>query len=615
MLSTVAVHAEEPTEECQQPQLLDNYKFLRRMSLDLKHKVPTYDEYLSIPSDAGYPESVVDDYLTSDEFTVVARRFHESLLWPNVTGVELTAFAFRIAEINTGVGSGKIFMQLAAQRKTTYRNDDVTCVDQPQEESLGGPGYHTGEVTLVDGSTLTWRYPVAIEETVGDTGKPVQREGYVMVHPYWIANPNTMVKVCAADALDAEIVPELKPNGTPVIDTVPGSPTEGFPITKVCTGGQGIQTKLCGAGPNLRWAYGSNVDQNFWDAMREQLLLLIDDHTVGGKAYSKMLTTDTSYTNGLLDYWSKHLATATNLNKTYNEHHIGDSELPEDPDFHDRTWREVQRNIVDGETTDMGHSGILTLPAYTLRFQTNRARANRFRTVFTKQYFIPPAAPEAEDSGECDPEAEDITKRCTCRYCHQVLEPMAAYWGGKVTEAGIALITDRDIFPIYQAQCDETGNVCCKVGGSRGEFVLAEDCAPDKVMASEECVNIQCAKFYQANPDLPNPGVLLPYQFAYVAEGQDPSAILDTLNVQISLNLESGPRVFAQQVIDGGQFHSAMVQHLFEYFMGREMILDPALPRNEIELLKTLTDEFHGHDDFRTIVKRIVLLEQYRRGR
>jgi hypothetical protein len=433
-----------------------------------------------------------------------------------------------------------------------------------------------------------------------------------MVHPYWDPNPNGMIKVCATDALDAELVPDINPSGNPLIDTDPNSSNFGFPYTTVCTGGRGIVNRLCGAGPNLRWSYANGVDAELWTAMREQLLLIIDDHTVGGKPYSQILTTDMTYSNGLLDYWAKHLATATNLSKTYNEHHIGDAELPEEPDFHDRVWYEVQRNVVDGVEQDMGHSGVLTLPAYTLRFQTNRARANRFRTVFTKQYFVPPAELESEDSGDCDPEADDLTKRCTCRYCHQVLEPMAAYWGGKVTEAGTALLTDRNIFPIYQPACDNTGYVCC-LAGNRREFTLLAECAPTNVIASEECVNISCAKFYQANPDLPNPGILLPYQFSYVAEGQDPAEVLDPLNVQISLNLESGPRVFAQQVIDGGQFHSAMVQHLFKYFMGREMILNPALPRDEVELLKTLTDEFYGHDDFRSIVKRIVLLEQYRR--
>ena len=244
------------------------------------------------------------------------------------------------------------------------------------------------------------------------------------------------------------------------------------------------------------------------------------------------------------------------------------------------------RNTVNGEWVDKGHSGILTLAAYTLRFQTNRARANRFRTVFTKQYFVPSDIPESSETHDCSEDSDDLTQRCTCRGCHQVLEPLAAYWG-KVAEAGSALMSSTSVFPVYNPKCDPTS--ASFKGG------------------------LDCARFYVVDSSQPNPGVLLAHQFAYVDESQDPATDLDTLHYEIFKNLEAGPRAAAEKITSNGQFHSAMVQNLFEHFMGRPMNLNPGLPDNEIALLSELSEEFQAHDDFKKIVKRIVLLPQYRR--
>jgi len=232
----------------------------------------------------------------------------------------------------------------------------------------------------------------------------------------------------------------------------------------------------------------------------------------------------------------------------------------------------------------MGHSGILTLPIFSLRFQTNRGRANRFRTVFTKQYFVPSDTPEDPELTGCDPDSDDLTQRCTCRDCHQLLEPLAANWA-MVSEAGSALMSDRSVFPIYQPECDQT-------------------------LSPQE--RFRCSRFYVTDEGQQNPGVLISHQYAYVEEGEEPEAVLSPLHYQIYQNLEAGPRGAAQKIIDSGEFHAAMVQHLFEHFMGREMNFDAGDPNNEVALFSTLTDEFKAHDNFKTMVKRIVMLDQYR---
>ena len=105
-----------------------------------------------------------------------------------------------------------------------------------------------------------------------------------------------------------------------------------------------------------------------------------------------------------------------------------------------------------------------------------------------------------------------------------------------------------------------------------------------------------------------------PFQFAFVAPDESPQVQLDGLHLSIYNNLQTGPRPLAQKIIDSGQFHRAMVQHLFEHLMGREMLLDSASPASEVALLDTLSQEFQAHDNFKKMVKRLVMLEQYRRA-
>ena len=597
---SLGLQAQEP--DCSAPQELDKYHLLRRLSLDLRHQMPSYEEYLALDAEDGVPEAWIDSWLIGDEYKTMARRFHESLLWTNLNKVAITTAQNVIS--STGQGPARRYHFFGAGRKNTFRGGSAVCVDEPQVE------YLEGETTTGDGTVIPWRIPKPIEEEVDPgSGKTIVREGYVMVTPYWA--PGTQIKVCAFDAQDADLVPSLRraQNGDLVPILTSGGPAYGH-----CSDGYTIATQLsCGAGPNLRWGMGPGVTEKIWADLREQVFRLIDDFTAGGEPYSQLLTTDRIYWNGTLAFWNRHLIDMTNLSKTFNMVQKGDAELPEEPDYTDNeVWTAYERNVVDGVPTDMGHSGILTHPGYTLRFQTNRARANRFRTVFTKQYFIPPDDPEDENSGECDPLADDLTQRCTCRYCHQVLEPMAAYFG-KVIEAGSSLLSDPDAFPIYEPECDHTGDVCCQIGGNRKEYRSPEECPPVNVVDITECEDLLCSRFYVSDPQQQNPGVLLPHQYAYVPDGQDPATILDALHLEISLNLDEGVRGLAQKVIDGGQFHSAMVQNIFAYLMGREMILNPAQPNNEIALLTTLAGEFKNHDDFRAMVKRIVLLEQYRR--
>ena len=72
------------------------------------------------------------------------------------------------------------------------------------------------------------------------------------------------------------------------------------------------------------------------------------------------------------------------------------------------------------------HAGVLTRPAYLMRFQTNRARSARFHDAFLCSPFQPPdgGIPVGDEAGALNP---DLQSRAGCKYCHALLEPSAAY--------------------------------------------------------------------------------------------------------------------------------------------------------------------------------------------
>ena len=301
-------------------------------------------------------------------------------------------------------------------------------------------------------------------------------------------------------------------------------------------------------------------------ALREQLMLLAEEVTVGELSYSELLTTKRTYINGPLAVFKRHLAKMTKFSKTFNMWQEGDADPPETIRYVDAEFQEYERGDL--------HSGVLTMAGFTLRFQTNRGRANRARTVFMGKYFEPPAAAE---SG-CDPTHPDPMQQCYCQHCHTTLEPMAAYWG-KISEAGSALLPISD-FP-HELPCANPNDPT--------EAAL-------------------CAQFYVNDVEQEGFGMRLPLQWA---DGPTDD------HQRLRSNFDAGPSALAATITDtdNGPFFETTVKTLWRYFMRRDMNLNPLDPDNEIALLDELTQTLRETDDFRTLVREIVLLDQYRRMR
>jgi hypothetical protein len=591
-------------EDCLKP-----HHLLRRLSLDLRHHVPTYEEQLGLIGASTVPEATIDSYINSQEFELVSERFHAGLLWPNVGLTKLTIPPFRVLASGTAkildVGGAA-----AAKRRRAWREDpDISCLDilQTKFETReirnkdGSPVYKLDESGKPTTQVMTYTVPVPMVTEIA--GEVVRQEGYVLVTPYWA--PKTQVKACAYVAMTNSQTPEFGASFEPRFDS------SGKAMIASCAGADALVNEGCGCGDGLRYCFGPNIEKDIQDQLGAQVLRLVKAHTIEGRPYSDMLTTDDIYTNERILYWRKYLSEVTSLNREFNHYSRGDEPLVgsdgrEELNYDDNTWFLTKRDITldsAGNKQDFaaGHSGILTLPGYTMRFQTNRSRANHFRINFMGEYFVPSDNLEDESLGDnCSNTSADLTKRCICRSCHQTLEPLAANWG-VVSEGGSAMLSDRVLFPLFREVCapDIFGDTS---NSSYDALALSKD---------------YCSRFWATNPGVFNPGVLKPYQFVFDPKANankgGPMANMDTVHQQIYDNLEAGPHKLAKETINSGLFHRTIIQHLFKHFIGREMILDASDPRSERVLLDTLTKEFQQHDSFKKMVKRIVTLEQYRR--
>lgn len=523
-------------EQCSLHREISTERLLRRLSIDLRGTVPDVTEYDAVAGKDAVPDDVLQGYLDSDEFRVQMRRYHEDLLWTNPNAVlGDVGFALTSATIGT---AGTVFFVSSTSKRKLYRGGDGThnCQDKPQS-ALG-----------YDANGL----PVTEQMGVDGTG-PYFAEGYVDVHPYWDPNPAATIRVCAFDAQE-----------TATYTLPPGDADAG---THTCDDLFAIgKSASCGCGPNLSYCMTTAAVQGpVLAAMREQLLRLVDDHASGALPYSELLTTKRAWVNGPLVHYFTYLAQRQTLARTQNWHSPADGKLPALAFTEADKWVEIQR--------EDPHSGILTLPAYLLRFQTNRGRANRYRIAFQGQYFQPPGA---IDTG-CLKEGEDLTQRCVCRNCHLTLEPLAARFG-QFVEAGSGSVRDfTRAFPSYKA-CQQAGPLISATW---------------------------CDRYYVPSPDPVDPDVR-PYRLKALR-------FADSEHPEIEPNFDDGPAQLAKDDIASGIFHQVATRHMFEMLMKREPNLDQTSADYEGEIVDEIAKEFQAHDNLKLLVTRLVKLSMYRR--
>lgn len=496
-------------------------QYLRRLSLDLRGHLPTVSEMKTVIKEGKVSEQTVDAMISSPQMLKQLRDYHKDLLWANISNIRLANNTWRLA----GNGTSSPYYLTSQGRKRNYRGQNVRCLNKPAEFNS-------------DGSIKT---TPGIYKAADGTEQPIQQEGYVMVKPYW--SPNKAYKVCAFDAQDFLTVKSTA-NGRDY-DCSRSSFTNRN------------QGKGCGCGPDLRWCMPYTVQRQILSALQEQTFRFIDGIIRDRKPYTQVITGQTLEVNGPISHYLQHQTyIATNLtHASPNPNHP----VPKISYDQVNKWTKVERSKL--------HAGVLTMPLFLLKFSSDRGRANRFYNVFLCSHFqAPPGGlPPAQDSCHDEP---DLMKRCGCKYCHQTVEPTAAYWG-RWSEAGMAPLNPEE-YPAVSSFCKKMSNR----------------------------YNQKCRRFYfypNDDKEMRYLGHLIPYLFS---------------TPTMKKNIETGPIALAQQSIDDGTFASCTTRRMYNWFVGSKP------HAQQTSQILTLADKFKGSNyDLLGLIKSIVTSKEYRQGR
>lgn len=326
-------------------------EYLRAVSLDVRGRPPSLDEYELLDESGEIPDEVLEAWLASPEHAERVVRLHRDLLWNNLERSEYLNRSQRLSRTRSGVW----YRTVARGTNRVLRGAETGCQDRPARWD------EDGELVL---------------EEVGG----VLDEGWVWVNPYW--DPETPIKVCAFDARDDLL-------GTDGLSCeAPGRPG----------------SAACGCGPNLEWCMPRNLNALLEDAFIEDVDRRVRTMVLEDRPYTEILEGSRAWVNGPLAFFLKHTAmTGT----------AGVDKLPYDaeilPDIgYDQveTWVEVDLGPEQ--------SGVFTSPAFLQRFATNRGRANQFANNFLCQPYLPPPGglPPVEGEPTLDLTARDGCKFC-----------------------------------------------------------------------------------------------------------------------------------------------------------------------------------------------------------
>ena len=181
------------------------------------------------------------------------------------------------------------------------------------------------------------------------------------------------------------------------------------------------------------------VERRILSSLSSSIEQLIASVLSNDQSYMELFESRDGFVDGALVHYYRHLSGSTDIQSSPTP--VNQEMLPDIP-FTDRSWHTVR--------LPAAHAGVLTHPAFLLRFQTNRARASRFYEVFMCAPFVPPSGglPAASEESARNP---DLQERAGCKYCHAQLEPAAAHWG-RWTEVGLGFM-DPARYPATDTQC------------------------------------------------------------------------------------------------------------------------------------------------------------------
>jgi len=487
---------------------MDKYAYMRAVSLDLRGDVPLPEEYARVETESDLFDAVIDEWLGGEEFVERAVRYHRDLLWNNINNVRIVNYRANMTRSRMPNGELVYWRNRQAQ---IYRGlDRPPCRFEPATFDSEG----NIEVTIdADGNRL---------------------EGYVQMEPYWA--PGTTINVCAFDAQENAV----SPGGTN------------------CNNNSGYNDVGCGCGPNLQWCmygYGSALQQAFAKDVELRIAALIREE----RPYTELFTSRRAYVNGPMVHYYKHL-TGFTQGIRMEPLSVDVDRLPDIP-FSDYYFHEIDLPV--------DHAGILTSPAFLLRFQTNRARANRFYESFLCSSLSPPPGglPTADAGQRIEP---DLQKRDGCKYCHAPLEPAAAHWG-RWTESGAGFLSPTQ-FPAVRQDCEQ----CARTG---------------------QACSTECRLYYVTQSFSPEEDAFLGSLNGYFFRRPEHQR-----------NVEMGPKLFVLSSIVDDRFPKCVATNVAQDMLGRQISHD------EAPWIEELANGFLASGyKYRDLVKAILQSETYRR--
>ena len=495
---------------------LETSRYLRAISLDVRGKLPSLDDYARMSAGEDALDGILDEWLATPEFRDRMVRHHRSLIWNNLANVPLMSYGVLLTP-----GTGGVLYRDAVAR--TYRGSEVSCLDRPVEYR------NDGTIDWVDGTRVVMVDNVRVVEAT-------RREGYVEVEPYWA--PGTTVRICAWDAQ----TPLVSPSGAK------------------CSSAAAHSDRHCGCGPNLQWCVTPQFSERITEAMAQDVDYRIRALLQDDAPYTDLFTSRRAFVNGPLAHFYRHLTgfpDAASLEPVPFEI----AQLPNLPATAVDAWREIELPEY--------HAGLLTSPAYLLRFQTNRARANRLFDAFLCSPLTPP--PGGLVFNQLRP-IPDLQRRDGCKYCHANLEPTASFWG-RWAEQGAGYL-DPVKFPPSRSDCE----ACARSG--------------------EQC-SAECSRFYIMSAltveEEPYLGMLHSYQFR---------------REQQVRHIEQGPRLLVLSAVVDSRFSQCVSKKIASNLLGRDV-----LP-SEGEWVNDLARGFVTTDyGYKSLVKSVVKSDVYRRVR
>ena len=237
-------HAEPGDEE-----LLSGGTYMRAVSLDLRGKLPTLEEYQQVDANGEIPESLLDEWLGSEDFVERVVNYHKKRFWNRNPETNFTAaLLYQVDSIHYSPAKSYIYGRAGV------------CGDFPAEFDEDGR-------------------PIQFPQGGGYVD-----EGWVEVAPYW--DPDNPIKICAMDAQE---------NLTSSLGVA-------------CNTDQGSYAAAdCGCGPNLAWCVDNGyMSIHLTSAMDEDVDRRVAEMIRQERSYIDLLTDNRAWVNGPMTHWLRY---------------------------------------------------------------------------------------------------------------------------------------------------------------------------------------------------------------------------------------------------------------------------------------------------------------------